>query len=71
MIRVMTRRGAIEMKARADVAVPRGVVFIAFCFVEASANLLTNAALDPIGKIPDFKFCAARMEIPPAAAAAE
>ncbi len=62
MIRVMTRRGAIEMKARADVAVPRGVVFIAFCFVEASANLLTNPALDPIGKIPDFKFCATKVE---------
>ena len=62
MIRVMTRRGAIEMKARADVAVPRGVVFIAFCFVEASANLLTNPALDPIGKIPDFKFCAVKVE---------
>ena len=38
---------------------------------EAAANLLTNPALDPIGKIPDFKFCAARVEIPPAAAAAE
>ena len=62
MIRVMSRRGAIEMKARADVAVPRGVVFIAFCFVEASANLLTNPALDPIGKIPDFKFCAVKVE---------
>ena len=62
MIRGMTRRGAIEMKARADVAVPRGVGVFAFCFVEASANLLTNPALDPIGKIPDFKFCAAKVE---------
>ena len=71
MIRIMTRRGAIEMKARADAAVPRGVVFIAFCFVEAAANLLTNAALDPIGKIPDFKFCAARVEKAERTAAAE
>ncbi|MEE9317887.1 MAG: molybdopterin dinucleotide binding domain-containing protein, partial [Rhodospirillales bacterium] len=55
----------------ADVAVPRGVVFIAFCFVEASANLLTNPALDPIGKIPDFKFCAVKVESAGKAEAAE
>ncbi len=71
MIRILTRRGAIEMKARADADVPRGVVFIAFCFVEAAANLLTNAALDPVGKIPDFKFCAARVEKAERTAAAE
>ena len=71
MIRIMTRRGAIEMKARTDPAVPRGVVFIAFCYVEAAANLLTNAALDPVGKIPDFKFCAARVEKVERTAAAE
>ena len=71
MIRVMTRRGAIEMKARTDAAVPRGMVFIAFCYVEAAANLLTNAALDPVGKIPDFKFCAARVEKAERTAAAE
>ena len=71
MIRIMTRRGAIEMKARADPAVPRGVVFIAFCYVEAAANLLTNPALDPVGKIPEFKFCAARVEKAERTAAAE
>ena len=60
-IRVETRRGAVELRARADRDVPQGVVFIPFCYVEAAANLLTNPALDPFGKIPEFKFCAARI----------
>ena len=62
MIKVETRRGIIELKARADRDVPEGVVFIPFCYSEAAANILTNAALDPAGKIPEFKFCAARIE---------
>ncbi len=61
-IRVTTRRGAIELKARADRAVALGMVFIPFCYVEAAANLLTNPQLDPYGKIPEYKFCAARVE---------
>ena len=61
-VRVATRRGAIELKARSDRDVPVGMVFIPFCFVEAAANLLTNPALDPFGKIPEFKFCAAKVE---------
>jgi formate dehydrogenase major subunit len=60
-IRIETRRGAIELKARADRDVPEGMVFIPFCYVEAAANLLTNPALDPFGKIPEFKFCAAQV----------
>jgi len=62
MIRVATRRGAIELKARADSAVPSGMIFIPFCYAEAAANVLTNPQLDPFGKIPEFKFCAARVE---------
>jgi formate dehydrogenase major subunit len=62
MIRVATRRGAIELKARADGAIPPGMVFIPFCYAEAAANVLTNPQLDPIGKIPEFKFCAAKIE---------
>jgi len=62
MIRVATRRGAIELKARADGAIPPGMVFIPFCFAEAAANILTNPQLDPFGKIPEFKFCAAKIE---------
>jgi formate dehydrogenase major subunit len=62
MLRVATRRGAIDLKARADSAVPPGMVFIPFCFAEAPANILTNPQLDPFGKIPEFKYCAARIE---------
>ncbi len=61
-VRVTTRRGVIELKARADGAVPPGMLFIPFCYAEAAANMLTNPQLDPIGKIPEFKFCAARVE---------
>jgi len=61
-VRVTTRRGAIELKARADSNVAPGMVFIPFCYAEAAANILTNPQLDPIGKIPEFKYCAARVE---------
>jgi formate dehydrogenase major subunit len=67
-VRVATRRGTVELACRQDDAVPDGVVFIPFAFVEAAANLLTNPALDPFGKIPEFKFCAARVERVDAAA---
>lgn len=60
-VKVQTRRGMIQLKARADRDVPPGLIFIPFCFAEAAANLLTNSALDPFGKIPEFKFCAARL----------
>jgi len=62
MVRVTTRRGTIELKARLDRDVPEGMVFIPFCFAEAPANFLTNPVLDPFGKIPEFKFCAAKVE---------
>ena len=68
-VRVTTRRGTIELKARSDSAVAPGQVFIPFCYAEAAANVLTNPQLDPFGKIPEFKFCAARVE--PAVIAAE
>ncbi len=61
MARVETRRGAVEIRVREDRDVPEGMVFMPFCFAEAAANLLTNPALDPFGKIPEFKFCAARV----------
>jgi formate dehydrogenase major subunit len=69
-VRVTTRRGVIELKARADSAVAPGQVFIPFCYAEAAANVLTNPQLDPFGKIPEFKFCAAKVEpiLMPAAA---
>jgi formate dehydrogenase major subunit len=62
MVRVTTRRGTIELTARADRAVQEGTIFIPFAYVEAAANVLTNPQLDPIGKIPEYKYCAVRIE---------
>ena len=70
-VRVETRRGAIELMARVDGAIPEGMIFIPFCFAEAPANVLTNPQLDPIGKIPEYKFCAARVTGAGVTAAAE
>ncbi|MHC8509486.1 MAG: formate dehydrogenase subunit alpha [Rhodospirillales bacterium] len=70
MVTVSTRRGAIDIRVRADRDVPDGMVFIPFCFREAAANVLTNPQLDPMGKIPEFKFCAAKVEKTGAAVAA-
>ncbi|MCP3055254.1 formate dehydrogenase subunit alpha [Aurantimonas marianensis] len=61
MIAVETRRGTIEAVLRADREVADGMVFIPFCFNESPANRLTNPMLDPYGKIPEFKFCAAKV----------
>jgi formate dehydrogenase major subunit len=61
MVHIESRRGAVTAIARSDYGVQRGSVFMAFCYREAAANLLTNAALDPYGKIPEFKFCAVRV----------
>ncbi len=61
-VRVVTRRGEITLKVRQDREVAEGMIFIPFCFAEAAANILTNPQLDPMGKIPEFKFCAARLE---------
>jgi formate dehydrogenase major subunit len=60
-MRVETRRGAITLKARVDGAIPPGLIFIPFAYAEAAANVLTNPQLDPFGKIPEFKYCAARI----------
>ncbi len=60
-IRLETRRGAVEVRIRSDRDVPENMVFMPFCYAEAAANLLTNPALDPFAKIPEFKFCAARV----------
>jgi len=61
MLKVETRRGAIELMARADTAVSEEMIFIPFAYVEAAANILTNPQLDPFGKIPEFKYCAAKL----------
>ena len=71
MLRLVTRRGEIEIMARADRAVAEDMVFVPFAYVEAAANILTNPAIDPYGKIPEFKFAAVRVEPAGARAAAE
>jgi formate dehydrogenase major subunit len=61
VITVESRRGKVTLWARADEATPRGAVFVAFAYYEAAINKLTNAALDPFAKIPEFKYCAVRV----------
>lgn len=61
-VEVSSRRGAIRLKTKMSDRVSPGSVFIPFHFKEAAANLLTNDALDPDGKIPEFKFCAVKVE---------
>src|SRR5213595_3547941 len=56
IVTVESRRGKISLYARADDGTPVGAVFIPFCYYEAAANLLTNPVLDPVGKIPEFKY---------------
>lgn len=70
-VRLTTRRGSLTVMARADRAVSEGNVFMPFAFVEAAANTLTNPALDPFGKIPEFKFSAVRVEAATETVAAE
>ena len=62
VVTVESRRGSISLYARADDSSPRGAVFVAFCYYEAASNKLTNAALDPFAKIPEFKYCAIRLK---------
>ncbi len=71
VITVTTRRGSVSLLVRADRDVAEGMVFIPFAFAEAPANMLTNPQLDPMGKIPEFKFCACKVEKADMAEAAE
>ncbi len=61
-VNVKTRRGSVKLSVRQDRELPKGMIFIPFCFTEAAANKLTNPQLDPYGKIPEFKYCAANIE---------
>ena len=60
-ITITTRRGSITLSVRTDPGMPEGMVFVPFCYAEAAANILTNPALDPFGKIPEFKYAACRL----------
>jgi predicted molibdopterin-dependent oxidoreductase YjgC len=61
-VRVRSRRGAVVVRARVTPRIGRATVFLPFHFAEAAANLLTNAALDPVAKIPELKVCAVAVE---------
>ena len=62
LVKVKTRRGEIVLNIRLDNDLKPGMIFIPFCFNEAPANILTSSQLDPYGKIPEFKYSAARVE---------
>jgi formate dehydrogenase major subunit len=70
-VKLTTRRGNIALMARSDRAVSEDMVFLPFAYVEAAANILTNSAIDPYGKIPEFKFSAVRVEAVSTVIAAE
>ncbi len=61
-VKVVSRRGAVTVKARVSGASPEGVVFMTFHFAESPANILTSPALDPVAKIPELKVAAVRIE---------
>ena len=69
VVTIESRRGEVALYARADDSSPRGAVFVPFCYYEAAINRLTNAALDPFAKIPEFKYCAVRVTLGGAAPA--
>ena len=71
LVRLTTKRGSIVIMARMDRAVSPDMVFLPFAYVEAAANILTNPAVDPYGKIPEFKFSAVRVEAADATVTAE
>ncbi len=60
-VNIESRRGTITATARRDDGVQSGTLFMAFCYNEAAANLVTNEALDPVAKIPEYKYCAVRI----------
>jgi predicted molibdopterin-dependent oxidoreductase YjgC len=62
-VRVISRRGRIELDVRITENIKQGVVFIPFHFAEAAANALTNSAIDPVAKIPEYKVCAVKIEL--------
>jgi len=62
VVKVASRRGEVKAKARVTEASPAGVVFMTFHFAESPANMLTNPAVDPVAKIPEYKVCAVRVE---------
>ena len=52
----------IQARVNVSESSPQGSIFVPFHFAEAAANLLTNSALDPESRIPEFKVCAVKVE---------
>lgn len=63
VVTIASRRGEVVLQVRRDDGTPPGSIFIPFAYYEAAANLLTNPALDPFGKIPEFKYCAVAIRV--------
>jgi formate dehydrogenase major subunit len=63
VVTIASRRGSVVIHVRDDDATPPGSIYIPFAYHEAAANLMTNPALDPVGKIPEFKYCAVSITI--------
>lgn len=61
-VNIVSRRGSLRIKALVSDVTDKGVAFVPFHFFEAAVNKLTNSALDPISKIPEFKICAVKIE---------
>jgi len=61
-VRAITRRGSVDVPAKVTPDIMKGIMFMPFHFAECAANILTNNALDPIAKIPEFKACAVKIE---------
>ena len=59
-VSIISRRGRLDANLRIDPNVQKNTIFMAFCFADSAANLITNEAMDPFGKIPEFKYCAAK-----------
>jgi len=66
MVQVASRRGEVNVKADVTDKIQPGVVFMTFHFPDSAANFLTNPALDPVAKIPEFKACAVKVSKVPA-----
>ena len=63
IVKVESKRGNISARVKISDMAVEGTIFIPFHFAEAAANVLTNAALDPVSKIPEYKVCAVRISI--------
>jgi formate dehydrogenase alpha subunit len=61
-VAVISRRGEVKAKAKLTERSAPGTIFMNFHFVEAPVNFLTNPALDPTGKIPEYKVCAVKIK---------